>query len=99
MKWLVFSDLHKAVHNYISKEGRKKLIDKIAGINNKGSVDFVLFTGDLFNQGIGNSNDIIRFIKQITDSLSPQTKLFICPGNHDIKRQGKGERQIASASY
>lgn len=93
MKWLVFSDLHKAIHNYVSEEGRGNLFDKIVEINNEGKVDFVLFTGDFFNKGIGNKEEIVNFVNKIMGKLSPQTNFFMCPGNHDIQRIEEGDRK------
>ena len=95
MKWLVFSDLHKAILNYITEEGRNKLINKINDIYADGVVDFILFTGDFFNQGTGDQKSIVEFVNKMLENLDPKPKIFICPGNHDIKRQEKGDRQIA----
>ena len=44
MKWVVLSDLHMKFNNFDSSQARKKLIEELE--KKKGSISFVLITGD-----------------------------------------------------
>lgn len=64
-------------------------------------LDCIIFTGDLFNQGKWTQEQIssaLRFLKEIYQICSdmgrwgwqsnmPMTRLFYCPGNHDVLRE------------
>ena len=53
MKWVVLSDLHMKFNNFDSSQARKKLIEELE--KKKGSISFVLITGDCFLKNDGNT--------------------------------------------
>ncbi len=103
MRWLHISDLHigpdglpaevEALMNRFLKDLKSKLSDE--------PVDCIIFTGDLFNRGAWTSSqttDAQAILKDIYRECSlaggwewtdtePMTRLFYCPGNHDVLRE------------
>lgn len=96
MRFIHLSDFH------IKKEGMKDLSqlikalsEDLAILNSSKKIDFILFTGDLIDQG-GKSFESInqaflefekKVISPLTKTLNIDKKRFIfIPGNHDIDR-------------
>ena len=74
-QWLaILSDIHVSPGNV--NEG--KLREAVAEINANESVDAVLMTGDLTNQG---SDTELRNVKSILDGIAKP--LYVIPGNHE----------------
>lgn len=91
MKWIVFSDLHSTLDSYESAESSSKLLGRIREINSDGSLDFILFLGDFCNMGLGYEK-AKSFLHKLRDILGESVRFYLCPGNHDIKRESTGNR-------
>ena len=105
MKWLHISDLHinSSYPNENSQEEDKFYESFFEGLNERvhdNPVDFIIFTGDLFNHGKwdkGQKEAALRFLGEVYKACSNQCRwnwnpgdqmdrLFYCPGNHDVFR-------------
>ena len=88
VRWIHLTDLHfgKKDFKWLDANLQKKLISKV---DNLGHIDFILVTGDMFNQGNYGDHSVrqyaIDFIKELS-KLSDH--VYILPGNHDYKRNG-----------
>ena len=102
MKWLHISDFH-VDSSYIAKRNTDFFSSFFNGLRSqveKKSVDFIVFTGDLFNQGKWNKgqkdaallflNDVYRICSDVCswnwNTGDALDRLFYCPGNHDVFR-------------
>ena len=91
MKILHITDLHYT-NKIGSRTKQKKLIDNFIDdlTKNVEDIDFVIFSGDLVNDGSSVSDfQLARegFLEKILSTLKIEKKnLFICPGNHDVDR-------------
>ncbi|MBQ6985770.1 MAG: metallophosphoesterase, partial [Oscillibacter sp.] len=115
MKWLHISDLH-IDSSYKSKRGENWFYFAIPpargdffgsffrGLNarvSKKKVDFIVFTGDLFNHGQwdeGQKDAAVQFLEDVYRVCAEASgwrewkrgeqmeRLFYCPGNHDVFR-------------
>jgi DNA repair exonuclease SbcCD nuclease subunit len=91
IKFIHFSDVHLdspfsylGLMNNKAKLRRSELKDVVRDIfymAKKNEVDFVMITGDLFENKYVNKSTII-FLNEIFQKASP-VKIFITPGNHD----------------
>lgn len=103
MRWLHISDIHIGANSgsgrvnkyrrHFLDDLRKQLLDQ--------PVDFIIFTGDLFNQGVWNKdliNEAVSFLRELYEICSdtgqwswqkedPMSRLYYCPGNHDVLRE------------
>jgi 3',5'-cyclic AMP phosphodiesterase CpdA len=92
--WIHFSDLHwsKETKNYwINKS--QLLYKDIMDFKTKDSLDFnaVFVTGDLVRNGNADEYELLKteWLNPLADEFSKMNsypKLFIVPGNHDLKR-------------
>ena len=97
MKWVVLSDLHMKFNNFDSSQARKKLIEELE--KKKGSISFVLITGDCFLKNDGDLTEILGYLAQLANACGiEKDKFILCPGNHDIEREVK-KRKSAIAKY
>jgi predicted MPP superfamily phosphohydrolase len=87
LRWLHLSDIHfKRNEDYETKRMRDSLIDKLKEIMEEKPIDMVFITGDLAYQGEFDK-DLLNFINQIVSILNiSKDKLYMVPGNHDLKR-------------
>ncbi|MFS4481736.1 metallophosphoesterase [Hyunsoonleella sp. 2307UL5-6] len=91
MKILHITDLH-----YTNRIGgrtkQQKLIEKfLVDIKEKAlNIDYVIFSGDLVNDGSNKKDFDIACNEFLVKTLSvlnvDKSNLFICPGNHDVER-------------
>ena len=97
MKWVVLSDLHMKFNNFDSSQARKKLIEELE--KKKGSISFVLITGDCFLKNDGDLTEILGYLAQLANACGiEKDKVILCPGNHDIEREIK-KRKSAISKY
>lgn len=96
LKWIQLSDLHLYYKNFDTSFHRFTLIDKLKDLC-KGNVDLLFITGDIGYKGKYDSEGI-EFIKEIISSINcPLTKVYIVPGNHDLRRSESRDIAIRNA--
>ncbi len=99
ISWIQISDLHLGDNSSYSKKCREALFEYVK--NNAGNIDYIFITGDIIfakNKGPSDRvkayNDAVEYVKKIyaalwgqDDSITSVSKrIFIVPGNHDLKR-------------
>lgn len=101
MRWLHISDLH--IDSSCDLEARYGFFKSFfTGLEKRvrdKNVDFIIFTGDLFNQGRwnrGQKEAALKFLQKVykvckeactwDDDGDRMVRLFYCPGNHDVFR-------------
>ncbi|MCU4819332.1 metallophosphoesterase [Bacillus cereus] len=96
MRILQISDIHAQINNYQTKRMRRKLLDKIAELNNEQSFDYLLLSGDITHQGQDFSELHMQMIQEILSSIDLEKEnLLIVPGNHDLIRDNARTDLIA----
>ncbi|MGK9430216.1 metallophosphoesterase family protein [Bacillus atrophaeus] len=86
MKWLHLSDLHLIYKNYDTDVMRISFFDYLDK-HFKGNVDCLFITGDITHQGQEYTEEVYQFLNKIVASLNiAKEKIYMIPGNHDIKR-------------
>jgi 3',5'-cyclic AMP phosphodiesterase CpdA len=77
--------------NYETNVMRDSLIKYLEKIKN--DIDHLFITGDVANKGSDYGNEVINFLDSIIETLEiEKSKVFIVPGNHDIKRDSLANR-------
>ncbi len=90
MKFIHLGDTHigkvykDETRNEDIKSAFAQFIDKAIEIN----PDFIVHSGDLFNEGVPRIDDLIFVTEQLLKLKKAGIKMFIVPGSHDI---GMGE--------
>lgn len=94
MKWLHFSDLHFQHAGYDEANLRTSLLSLMKSTFS--DVDFIVITGDIMNRGgvVRGLNDFIAEL--ISAAHISKDELFICPGNHDVRRDAENRRDLIS---
>ena len=103
MRWLHISDLHIGSNsqNGDVNKYRRHFFDDIEEQLQEKPVDFIIFTGDLFNRGVWSKDlldEAVSFLKGLYKICSdagmwlwqeddPMLRLYYCPGNHDVLRE------------
>lgn len=98
LRFAQISDIHISVlgdhHDMLSGRSAEFLAEIIADLNQIEDLDFVLFTGDIFDQADPTEFDQFR---RIVGSLTK--KYYVIPGNHDRRptdrREGLTRREFA----
>ncbi|MBQ4901248.1 metallophosphoesterase [Paenibacillus sp. Marseille-P2973] len=81
------SDLHLHFKNYDSEKMRRELVTYISELSNTINFDMLIVTGDLTHKGGKFTPDITEFLNSLIDSMKiSKEKVYIVPGNHDLKR-------------
>jgi len=87
INWLHFSDIHFNHKNFDTNRMRDRLKNKIEEITKDVSCDFIVVTGDIVFQGGAYEVDISDFLNKILGICHlKKEKLYLVPGNHDLKR-------------
>ncbi|MBR9678967.1 MAG: DNA repair exonuclease [Nanoarchaeota archaeon] len=87
MIFLHFSDTHLGKTNYKLKEREEdyyNAFEQCVNIAIEKKVDFVIHTGDLFDQGNPTHKSIINCIRQLSKLKNANIPLFIIAGSHDM---------------
>lgn len=103
MRWLHISDIHIGSNSRSGRVNkyRRHFFDDIEKQLQERPVDFIIFTGDLFNRGVWSKDlidEAISFLKGLYKICSdagrwswqkddPMLRLYYCPGNHDVLRE------------
>lgn len=98
LRWLHLSDIHfRGDEQYETQRMRDMLIEKLKEISIEKSIDMIFITGDLAYQGRAYDKGLEKFIEEILCVTGVSiNKLFIVPGNHDLKRSQLRNLIIAS---
>lgn len=92
MRILHITDYHLNYSKSSIENKQGKIVTRIIeNLKTEEKIDFVIFSGDLVNDG-ERSTDFLRAKEILLDRLLnalhlDYSKLFICPGNHDINRK------------
>lgn len=95
IRWIHLSDLHLGNDRAVdTRLMRMKLPGYIAGLNQ--SFDYAFCSGDIkeWNADYAAASDYIRSIMEA--SKTPEGRLFIVPGNHDVDIGGNERRDVIS---
>jgi DNA repair exonuclease SbcCD nuclease subunit len=87
MKFLHLSDTHLGKTNYKLKEREEdfyKAFKQCVDIALREKVDFVVHTGDLFDEGNPSHKAIIQAIRQLSRLKNKGVPVFVIAGSHDI---------------
>ena len=77
------SDLHTG--KFTTPESVERIVDEVNGLR----ADLVLFTGDLIDLSMAD----LPLALEILGRLEPQSRLFLCEGNHDLIDDGRAFRR------
>lgn len=85
MKFAHISDLHlgKRVHQVSMIEEQKYILEKIAEIVTKESVDGILLAGDIYDKGYPSAEAVSLFDTFLVKMAERDIKVFVISGNHD----------------
>lgn len=94
VRWLHFSDLHlgndKATETRLM---RRELPEYIAGLNR--NFDYAFCTGDIKEWNGCYTDACVEYLKLICKAgMVPLTRLFIVPGNHDVKVTNSERKEL-----
>lgn len=103
MRWLHISDIHIGANSRSGRVNkyRRHFFEDLRKQLQKQPVNFIIFTGDLFNRGVWNKdliNEAVSFLRELYEICSdigqwswqkdgPMSRLYYCPGNHDVLRE------------
>ena len=94
LRWLHLSDLHFNFTGYETDWLRDQLFLKLEEF--KGSVDFLVVTGDLLFKFGSTFEGVEAFLIKLIQRLNiSKDNVFIVPGNHDFKRNSIRETFIS----
>ncbi len=94
LRWLHLSDLHFNFKGYETDWLRDQLFLKLEEF--KGSVDFLVVTGDLLFKFGSTFDGVEVFLTKLIQSLNiSKDNVFIVPGNHDFERNSIRETFIS----
>lgn len=82
-----FSDIHFQFSNYDTANMREKLLKKLSELP---KLDYIFITGDIFYRG-DSSDSAEKEVKEYIINMAQASRceienVFICAGNHDLKR-------------
>lgn len=87
VSWLQLSDIHYNFKGYDTIKMRESLLAFLTDRVKTNPIHFLVVTGDIVYQGNKYSDEIITFINHVLSICGLSSdKLFIVPGNHDLKR-------------
>jgi UDP-2,3-diacylglucosamine pyrophosphatase LpxH len=86
MRWLHLSDLHLIYSNYDTEIMRTSFIEYLEK-HFANSLDTLFITGDITHQGNDYTQEVDDFLNEIVTTLQiTKDRVYMIPGNHDIKR-------------
>ncbi|WP_252243584.1 MULTISPECIES: metallophosphoesterase [unclassified Clostridium] len=94
IRWIHLSDLHSNYKNYDTISMRNNLFKYLKQITESNSYDFVAITGDITYKYGKFDNELIEKIEECC--RVPKDRIYLVPGNHDIKRDKVREAVIDS---
>lgn len=77
IRFIIIGDPHINSSNVSNKANEK--LEKIVGFVNKSDIDFVIFTGDMTDDGTEKSNNMVKNILKYLNK-----PYYVVAGNHDI---------------
>jgi WD40 repeat protein len=96
LKWIQLSDLHLFYRNFDTTLHRYALVETLKHICSSG-VDLLFITGDIGYKG-KYDEDGINLLKEIISTINcPPERIFIVPGNHDLRRSAPRDIAIQNA--
>ncbi|MCD8347743.1 MAG: metallophosphoesterase [Lachnospiraceae bacterium] len=90
LHWLHLSDIHLNKKDVDSRRMRNNLLDYVRKLDVQ--IDYIFLTGDLRYAPSGNfSTDTVEYINKLLNAANLTVdRLFVVPGNHDIRRDADG---------
>lgn len=96
LKWIQLLDLHLLYRNFDTTLHRYALVEKLKHICFSG-VDLLFNTGDIGYKG-KHDEDGINLLKEIISTVNCLLeRIFIVPGNHDLRRNAPRDIAIQNA--
>ena len=90
MKYAHFADLH--LGSWSQKRMQQYSMDTFdAALNDclKENVEFILFSGDIFNTAIPNLDVLKQVTRRLTNLKQKGVNVYVIPGSHDYSASGK----------
>lgn len=86
MRWLHLSDLHLIYKDYGTEIMRDSFIEYLRE-KFANHLDALFITGDITHQDKGYTQELVVFLNEVVNVLQiSKGKIYMIPGNHDIKR-------------